>query len=252
VHRHEYDLSSTVLGPGQGALTLNPAVFDSLGQYSQSRGVAIAIILLAGLSQAIGQSIVLFANRVKPFRFVLSLGTAALIYFATYLLWVLSIWFVVDVIFQGEFKVISIATALALCYAPQLLGFLVAFPYFGMPIAISLSIWTLLAILVGLEATTTLNGGQTMLAAGLGWVVLHLGQRTIGRPLTRFADWLTTRICRANSGSAFSRPGQSVTPDRAWFCRHRCGESSHHQPASGQHRPKSSIDFWPSSLQPSW
>jgi hypothetical protein len=157
----------------RGALTLNPAVFDSLGQYSQSRGIAITIILLAGLSQAIGQSIVLFANRVKPFRFVLSLGTAALIYFATYLGWVLSIWFVVDVIFQGEFTVISIATALALCYAPQLLGFLVAFPYFGMPIAIVLSIWTLLAILVGLEATTTLNGGQTMLAAGLGWVVLH-------------------------------------------------------------------------------
>jgi hypothetical protein len=56
----------------KGALTLNPAVFDGLGQYSQSSGVAIAIILLAGLSQSLG-------------------------------------------------------------YAPQLLGFLVAFPCFGMP-----------------------------------------------------------------------------------------------------------------------
>ncbi len=32
------------------------------------------IVLLAGLSEAIGQSVVLFANRVKPKRFLLSLA----------------------------------------------------------------------------------------------------------------------------------------------------------------------------------
>jgi predicted Abi (CAAX) family protease len=177
----------------RGALTLNPAVFTSLDQFSQGVAVAIAIILLAGLSQAIGQSIVLFANRVKPLRFFLSLGTATLIYFATYSFWVLSIWFTVVVLFGGEFRVYDIATALALCYAPQLLGFLVALPYFGVPISILLSIWTLLAILVGVEATTNLTPGGAILAVGLGWVVLQLGQRTIGRPLAHLAAWLTTK-----------------------------------------------------------
>ena len=176
-----------------GALALHPDVFVRMEQYSHSRTVATVIILLAGLSQAIGQSIVLFANQVKPLRFLLSLATAAVIYFATFLCWVISIWLVVDGVFGGQFKVFSIGTALALCYAPQLLSFLVALPYFGIPISVLLSIWTLLGILVGIKATTDLGPWQAMLAAGLGWLVLQLGQRTFGRPLTKLANWLTTK-----------------------------------------------------------
>lgn len=176
-----------------GALRLKANTFLELQSYSQELWVAIAVILLAGLSQAIGQSIVLFVNRVKPLRFVLSLVMSSFIYLGTYVFWAISIWLVVDFVFGLDFRLLSISKALALCYVPQLLAFLVALPYIGMPISILLSIWTLLAILVGIGAVTDLNTWQAVVCVGLGWLVLQLGQRTIGRPLTKLARWLRSQ-----------------------------------------------------------
>jgi predicted Abi (CAAX) family protease len=207
-----------------GALTFNPNIFIGLGNYGFGQGVAITIILLAGLSQAVGQSIVLFINKVKPLRFFLSLGMATLIFFATYLFWVISLWVVVDLIFGAQFKVTYVAIALALGYAPQLFAFLVALPYFGVPISVLLSIWTLLTITAGLEATTDLTPWQVMVSVGLGWVVMQLGQRTIGRPVTQLADWLMTKAAgrrlitdpnalevMVNKVDSHASPAQSVT-----------------------------------------
>ncbi|XDE63045.1 hypothetical protein AB3M80_02495 [Arthrospira platensis BEA 1257B] len=57
-----------------GALSLNRDAFVEINILPLGRGLALTIVLVAGVSQAIGQSIVLFINRVRPFRFVLSLG----------------------------------------------------------------------------------------------------------------------------------------------------------------------------------
>lgn len=177
-----------------GGLTLDPDVFVWAGKALQEQGVAASIVLLAGFSQAIGQSIVLFANRIKPLRFVLSLGISALIYFATFFVWVVCIWLTVHVFLGRDFTVLNIFRALAICYAPQLLGFLIAMPYFGMPLSVLLSIWTLLGLFVGIESTTTLTFWQAMVTVGLGWLVWQLGQRTVGQPLIRLERWLTSLL----------------------------------------------------------
>jgi predicted Abi (CAAX) family protease len=176
-----------------GALRLQPETFLALEASPRELWVAITVILLAGLSQAIGQSIVLFVNQVKPLRFGLSLIMSSLIYLATYVFWAISIWLVVNFVFGLDFRLLAISQALALCYAPQLLEFLVALPYFGMPISVLLSIWTLLAILVGVATVTSLSTWQVVVCVGLGWLVLQLGQRTIGRPLTILARWLRSQ-----------------------------------------------------------
>ncbi|WP_204138072.1 CAAX protease [Halomicronema sp. CCY15110] len=175
-----------------GGLSLDPDVFVKVGDSLQDRWVAATVVLLAGLSQAIGQSIVLFANRIKPLRFVLSLCISALVYFVTFTVWVLCIWLSVHFLWRSGFTVENVFRGLAVSYAPQLLGFLVAAPYFGMPIAVLLSIWTLLAIFVGIASTTTLASWQAILAVGFGWLLLQLGQRTIGQPLARLEQWLTS------------------------------------------------------------
>ncbi|MEM9817371.1 MAG: peptidase [Cyanobacteria bacterium P01_D01_bin.6] len=175
-----------------GGLSLDPDVFIQVGDRSQDRWVAVTIVLLAGFSQAIGQSIVLFANRIKPLRFVLSLGVSALIYAVTFIVWVLCVWLTVQLFWRHGFTVESVFRALAISYAPQLLGFLIALPYFGMPMAVMLSIWSLLGMLVAIESTTNLASWQSMLVVGLGWLLLQLGQRTIGQPLARLEQWLTS------------------------------------------------------------
>ncbi|NEQ43130.1 MAG: peptidase [Leptolyngbya sp. SIOISBB] len=175
-----------------GSLSLDPDVFIKVGDSVQDRWVTATVVLLAGFSQAIGQSIVLFANRIRPLRFVLSLGVSALIYAATFIVWVLCIWLTIQLFWRNGFTVENIFRALAVSYVPQLFGFLIALPYFGMPIAVMLTIWSLLGLLVAIESTTTLASWQSMIVVGLGWLLLQLGQRTIGQPLARLEQWLTS------------------------------------------------------------
>lgn len=52
-----------------GAFALNPEVFDQINTLPDGLTVALIIVLIAGLSQAIGQCIVLFANKVTPIVF---------------------------------------------------------------------------------------------------------------------------------------------------------------------------------------
>ena len=56
----------------QGAMALNPEPFHLIETLPQGTQIAIVVVLLAGLSQAAGQGIVLFVNRVTPLRFGLS------------------------------------------------------------------------------------------------------------------------------------------------------------------------------------
>ncbi|MBU6230967.1 MAG: hypothetical protein KGQ93_14990 [Cyanobacteria bacterium REEB459] len=52
---------------------LDSAAFRVATSLPHSGRLALWLVLLAGLSQGIGQSIILFINQVKPARFALSL-----------------------------------------------------------------------------------------------------------------------------------------------------------------------------------
>jgi hypothetical protein len=50
------------------ALSLKPEAFREIQTLPLGTRAALTVALIAGFSQAIGQVIVLFVNRVKPFR----------------------------------------------------------------------------------------------------------------------------------------------------------------------------------------
>jgi predicted Abi (CAAX) family protease len=173
-----------------GALTLNSDVFNWINSLPQGNQVALIIVLVAGLAQAIGQCIVLFLNRVKPFRFFLSLGIATLLFAFTYGFWAASIRLSANFFFDSNLDYPTVYRTLGLSYAPLMLGFFIALPYIGIPISILLSLWALLAEIVGLQVLTDLNAWGAFACAGLGWVVLQALQRTIGRPIIAVGKWL--------------------------------------------------------------
>jgi predicted Abi (CAAX) family protease len=177
-----------------GALTLNADVFNWINSLPQGNQVALVVVLIAGLAQAIGQCIVLFLNRVKPLRFVLSLGIAALLFVFSYIFWAGSIGFTVNFFFNSNLDYPTVFRTLGLSYAPLMLGFLVALPYFGIPISILLSLWALLAEIMSLQILTDLNAWGAFACAGIGWVVLQALQRTIGRPIIAVAKWLKNLV----------------------------------------------------------
>lgn len=177
-----------------GVLLLNPETFASINNLPLGLIASILVVLLAGLSQTFGQSVMLFVNRVRPLRFLLSLAIAAVIFVFDYNFWVLSTWIVGKWVFEVDLSLIEVIKTLGFSYVPLLLGFLMVIPYFGMPILIVLSIWTLMAIATGLGAISDLGIWQAFECCLGGWLVLQVSQRVFGKAIasvtSNIVDWV--------------------------------------------------------------
>ncbi len=151
---------------------------------------AILMVFLAGLSQALGQSVVLFANRVRPHRFAASLLVGAALYVFGFFFLVFSIWLVARYGFDRLQPLRTVTRLVGLAYAPYLFSFFILTPYFGSFISVALSLWSLAAVLVALKVLFGFSFWQGLLCSALGWLLLQITQRTLGRPVQRLADAL--------------------------------------------------------------
>lgn len=175
---------------GVGAISLNPGAYRYLVQSPSGGLISLGVLLLAGLSEAIAQGVVLFVNRVKPLRFVLSLAIAAVLFIFGFLFWAGSTWIVLKLFFGTSAPFAQLLITLAISFAPKILGIFIALPYLGVPISIALSIWSFLAFLVGIQATLGLDLWQGFWCGVLGWAVLQVLERTVGRPVATIGRWI--------------------------------------------------------------
>lgn len=177
-----------------GVLLLHSETFELINNLPSGLIASILVVLLAGLSQTFGQSVMLFANRVRPLRFVLSIAIAAVLFVFSYNFWVLSTWLVAGWLYNADLPLVEVIKTLGFSYAPLLLGFLMVIPYFGMPILVVLSIWTLMAIATGLGAISNLGIWQAFECCLGGWLVLQVSQRIVGKAIaritSRIVDWV--------------------------------------------------------------
>ncbi|HIK17469.1 MAG TPA: CAAX protease [Leptolyngbyaceae cyanobacterium M33_DOE_097] len=174
--------------------TLAPIAFRWARMQPLGEPAVLAIVLGAGLSEAIAQSIVLFVNRVRPARFILTLLIGAVLFVAGYFFLVLSTWLVSQTPFAKPLTLPEVANILGISYAPMLFTFLGAMPYLGVPIWWVLSFWHLLAMVIGFAEVTELTRWQASTYVLLGWIVLQVLERTIGQPLANFGSWLTNFV----------------------------------------------------------
>ena len=154
----------------------------------------VAVVLAAGLSLAVGQSLALFAVGVRPRRFAASLLVQAALFSVGFLTWATSTWLVATFAFEagGTWRATVAATGLA--HAPQLFGAFVLVPYFGAAIGGLLSVWTLLAVWVATAAAFDLSAPEALVSSVGGWLLVHVLQRTIGRPLARLSRQLRRTV----------------------------------------------------------
>jgi predicted Abi (CAAX) family protease len=173
---------------------LNPEAFRVVSSLRGGFTVALLIVLLAGLSQAIAQSIILFVNRVKPGRFLFSLGINAVLFAAGFLFLVFSTWLLTLLPGTVNITFRNLATVTGIAFAPLLFSFLGALPYLGGPILSVLSVWNLLAIVVGIIAVTGLKANIAFSYVILGWFVLQILQQTVGRPIASLGSRLANTV----------------------------------------------------------
>jgi hypothetical protein len=174
----------------KGVMSFNPESFQVMAGLPNANQIAIQVLLLAGFSQAIGQGLILFINRVKPVRFLLSLCLGAILFVVSYGFWIWSTFWVSRGLFQQILDFRGVYHAIGLAAAPQLLSFLIAIPYFGVPLQVVLALWALLAFVQGFSISTGLGLWQAFTCSLLGWVFLQILQRTLGRPIGALGGWL--------------------------------------------------------------
>ncbi len=177
----------------QEAMRLNETIFVEIQRVPGGIVVALLIVLLAGFSESLGQSIILFINRVPPWRFMLALFITAASHVLGYLLWTVIIWLVGAYAFGQSAPLIVLASAVGLAYAPQLLAFFELTPFFGNSFSILLSLWSMIAIVIAVRAGLGLETWQAVVVSGVGWLILQLWRRTIGRPVYALGRWLQRR-----------------------------------------------------------
>jgi hypothetical protein len=174
----------------RGVLRLDPAVFEAALETSIAGYLAIIILFLAGLSDTIGHSIVLFANRVPRGRFLLAIIVEALIFVAGVFFWAGSVWLMAGFIFDAWQPYDYIVRVVALGYVPLLFGFLILLPYLGNVIFVVLRIWVLLAVLVGVSVAYGFGVPAALVCTALGWFLLTFLTRLPFLRLKRIDDFL--------------------------------------------------------------
>jgi hypothetical protein len=177
-----------------GIMTLRASAYSAAVAASTGPFLALAIVVLAGLSQAVGQSVVLFANRVRAGRFLFSLAIDGVLFVVGYAFLVLSTWVVMMLTGSHRVPLLELADVFALSYAPLLFAFLAALPYLGRNVLWALRIWHLLALVVGLAAIANRSLFAALTDAGLGWIALSIAAQTIAKPIAVLGERLLDAV----------------------------------------------------------
>lgn len=172
------------------AMWFDPDIFAMTHQNRSGLWMALAIVALAGLSAAIGQSLVLFINRIRPWRFAVALLLSVVSYLAGYVVWTTAVWAVGVYLFGAQASWVALAAVVGLAYAPQILSFFELVPFFGNPFGILLSLWSMALVVAAVQVGLGLEAWQAVVAAGLGWLLYQLLRRTLGRPVYALWNWM--------------------------------------------------------------
>jgi hypothetical protein len=150
--------------------------------------MAVAVLFVSTLSLSIGQSVVLFANRVGRRRFALSLMLSATLLVIGVYIWATAVWLLADTLFDAKQSFSNVFIVVALSYAPLVYGFLVLLPYLGNIIYMVLRVWILLVLLMAVQALFGFSLFDAIICSFLGWVILELIVRIPA--ITAVEQWL--------------------------------------------------------------
>ena len=149
-------------------LALKSEAFEQINALPYGSNVALVLVLAASLSQVIAHSAILFVNRVTPVRFVFTLLIGAVLFAFGYVFLVLSTWLISFAPFTVEAPFGVVARTLGFSYAPLIFSVFGAMPYLGEPILSILSLWQLLAMVVGFASASNTSVWQSFRIVAFG------------------------------------------------------------------------------------
>nr|WP_300144758.1 hypothetical protein [Propionicimonas sp.] len=177
-----------------GVWGLDPSMAEWFRDYPYALEISLTIAMLAGISTLLGNSVVLFLNRIRGWRFAASLvinGVSMVALFAAQAVVIAVVGYLVT---GDRLSLTTAARAVMLATAPLLFGFLELAPYVGPGIARVLQVWSLLALLVIVGVVYQIGYGQALLVTGLGWGVMQGLSWALAKPLTTLGNAVWRRL----------------------------------------------------------
>jgi hypothetical protein len=176
------------------ALSFSPDLLQRVEANPESRVLIITVAILAGMSLLLGQSVVLFLNRVKPGRFIISLIVNGLLYVLSLAVWGFSIWLIGSWLFEVNQPLGTVLRLVGLGAAPFIFGFLILMPYLGLMVARILYVWSFLIVLRAVEFTYQVDFWPALVCVGLSWLLMLGMSHTIGKPIVALRNRVWNKL----------------------------------------------------------
>jgi len=183
-----FEYISQVMNAIRLGLTMSPQTLAVLQVPPNARWVAFGLLVVAGASMLLGQSVILFVNRIPPKRFTLSLLVNGMLFVAGIFFWALMVWATGNFLLAETATYRQILLIIALSYAPLVFGFLILVPYAGPAIQVLLYVWSMLAAVRGVEAVFTAGFWASLIVVTVSFAMMYAIQTTIGRPIWAIGD----------------------------------------------------------------
>lgn len=176
------------------ALVLDPRLFAYVSQNPSSNWLVAGVIFLAGASTLLGQSVVLFVNRVRKGRFFLSLTLNGLMFIVSYIVWGTAIALVGGILFSDTPDWRAVVRMVGLSTAPLIFGFFILIPWMGPFIGRILNIWSFLILLSVVEYGFQVSLILALICVGLGWLLMMVLNNVVGRPVVALRNRIWQRV----------------------------------------------------------
>ena len=204
----------------QLGLWLEPGIVQIADTHPNAGGIVFGVVMVAGISVLIGQSVILFANQVRPGRFALSLVINGLLLVAGWIMWSAMVWITGGFLFDESPRFLLVLRLIGLSYAPLVFGFLVLMPYLGLFVNRVLYTWSFLVALKAVALAYHVGFWLALACVGIGWLLMLALTATVGRPVVL----LRNRIWHHFTGTA---KGLSVQEILQQFAVDKSSSSEH-------------------------
>ncbi|MCB0912842.1 MAG: hypothetical protein KDB60_14615 [Propionibacteriaceae bacterium] len=189
-----------------GVWSLDSSMAEWFRSNPQSLEISITIAMLAGISTLLGNSVVLFWNRIRGWRFGVSLVFNGVSMVALFVVQAVVI-ALIGYLFTGDrLTFFQAARAVMLATAPLLFGFLELAPYLGPGIARILQVWSLLALWTIVAVVYQVGYWDALLITAVGWGVMQGLSWALARPLSALGNG----IWKALSGNPTLLTAQDI------------------------------------------
>ncbi|MEM8630007.1 MAG: hypothetical protein AAGF74_02105 [Pseudomonadota bacterium] len=175
------------LGLGWKAAFFGVEVFQAAGATEELRRQTLVMLVVAGISRAIGTVAILALNQVHGKRYPLVFFVEGLVFAFAALAHALAAVAADWLFFENRVPDAQLFWIVALAHGPYLLGFLVLMPYFGEGIDRLLRLWSTLLIFFALHWAFGMPAHVAVLVAVAGWLTYAVISAVIGRPFRGLA-----------------------------------------------------------------